>query len=125
MSDNWTAPNYSASANLLFGQDLSIDLEEIKFFKNLSIDDQDAYIFSKSDNLIPGNRLTSGFPYILKLSKTLFVFLGDQDALIMFQILIYLIINILIFDIFKKKSHSLFFLFFFFLESNCLKVCSI
>jgi hypothetical protein len=121
MSDNWTAPNYSASANLLFGQDLSIDLEEIKFFKNLSIDDQDAYIFSKSDNLIPGNRIVSGFPYILKLSKTLFFFLGDQDALIMFQILIYLIVNILIFDIFKKISHSLFFLIFFSLNPIVLK----
>ena len=109
MSDNWTAPFYSASANLIFGQEHTIDPDEIKFFKNLSNYDQDVYIFSKSDNLIPGNRIVSGFPYILKLSKILFIYLGYQDSLIMLQILVYLLINILIFDIFKKKNHSWFF----------------
>ena len=51
MSDNWVSPYLSASKNLTFGGDFMINIDEVKKYKSLSVSEQDAYRFTRTDNL--------------------------------------------------------------------------
>lgn len=121
MSPNWTAPYYSAAANLKFNSDFFVCEDDIIDFKNLDNRGlEHKYIFKKCDtDLVFYNHNPIGFAYILKLSYILFPFTGSQNSLILLNFCVFLLIC---FFIFRNSSIDNVFkyIFFFFFAINPL-----
>lgn len=95
-NDNWVAPYLSAAANLQPGGKFTVDSAEIQLFKDLDINTQYAYSFSKSDEPIEYNHNPIGFAYIIRFATVLIPFTGDLSALIILQTLMHIFLCILI-----------------------------
>lgn len=110
-NENWIGPYLSAAANLTPGGSFYIDQAEVIQFKELTPQEQYAYKFTKSSNeLSYYNHNPIGFAYIIKLSTTLFPFLGDAYALILLQILTHILLCWLLIKTVNNKQFSLIFI---------------
>jgi hypothetical protein len=97
MSSNWTGPYYSAAHNLTLGGDFMVCPEQVLEFMDLDDPiEEGKYHFSSCKKPISYNHNPVGFAYVLKFSYFIFPFLGDQSALILLNIIVYLILGILL-----------------------------
>ncbi|QMU64042.1 MAG: hypothetical protein GKR88_06875 [Flavobacteriaceae bacterium] len=114
MSDNWMGPFLSGANNLEFAGSFEIDLNEVKHFKSLDIDQQDSYKFKGENNLVHYNHNPIGYVYLIKIATIVFPFLGDQLAVILLQCMVYVLINLLFLNLntFNKRQRWLFFILF-------------
>lgn len=107
MSVNWTAPYYSAAANLEFNGEFNVSQKDVNTFKDLDdIKKEDRYHFRKSDTLTTYNHNPIGFAYIIWFATKLFPFAGTQLALIFLQISMFLILSGIV--LFSKTIPALF-----------------
>ncbi|MDB4466634.1 hypothetical protein N9066_00325 [bacterium] len=90
MSDNWTGPYLSAAANLEWGGEFLIDLDEVKTFKNLEQDQQFNYKWATSTSLVHYNHNPIGYAYLIRIAKTVFP-VGDMRSIIWLQILVHIV----------------------------------
>ena len=97
MSPVWTAPYFSAAANLDFRGKFIIDLDEVNLFKELDSEQRRNYKFAKTEVKRDYNHNPVAFAYIIVVAKQLFPFLGDMKALVWLQILIHSLITASIF----------------------------
>ena len=89
----WTGPYLSAAANLTWPVSFKIDVEEIERFNEL--DDtcrEDRYQFKQSDNLTSYTYNDLGYVYLVWAARHVFPFLGDQQAIILLQALVHLLL---------------------------------
>src|SRR6266498_3565720 len=113
MSDNWVAPYLSCARNLRIGDDFLINLREVKHFQNLTVDEQSNYKFKEENNLVLYKTNPIGFAYFIKIATTLFFFLGDENALLLFHFLIHLSLCLLAMKYIKStRIQILFFIFY-------------
>lgn len=92
MSANWMGPYLSAAHNLEWGGEFNINVDEVKYFKELNTAEQDNYKFKKRDDLVHYNHNPIGYAYLIKGATMIFPFAGDQMAIILLQSLVYFLI---------------------------------
>lgn len=91
----WTGPYLSAAANLTWPVSFKIDTKEIERYND--IDDthqEDRHQFKKSENLVPYTYNELGYVYLVWAAQHLFPFLGDQQAIMLLQALVHLLLCI-------------------------------
>lgn len=110
-NDNWTAPYFSAAANLSLGGDFLVDDKEVLAFKELEPRDQYQYNFHSSDSLAHYNHNPVGFAYIIWISTHIFPFAGDIYALLYLQLIIHLLLCALLMRTIQNKVFQIVFFF--------------
>ncbi|HVU36966.1 MAG TPA: hypothetical protein VHC95_01390 [Opitutales bacterium] len=66
-----------------------MDVEELKFFHQLSPAEQDNYHFKRSAHPTAYDANPIGYVYLIALAKLLFPFVGDQKAIVLLQMLVH------------------------------------
>jgi hypothetical protein len=108
----WNGPYLSAAANLSWPLAFNIDNGEIQIFNALDDTwDEDRYRFGKSATLTHYQYNDLGYVYLIWVAKKSFPFAGDQQAIILLQALVHLLLcGLLLYDAhFSKSWRVLFF----------------
>jgi len=110
MSDNWVAPYLSAAANLEWGGRFMISEPECIAFKALPLAEQLEYRFTVSNETIHYNHNPIGYVYIIRCATLLLPFVGDETAVMVFQLLFHLLFCLFI--LYLLRTNFLAFMFF-------------
>ena len=108
-NDNWTAPYFSAAANLQLGGKFLVDAEDVLLFKELPAQEQYTYKFISNGELIYYNHNPIGFAYIIRIATLLFPFLGDAYALVLLQVILHILLCFLIIQSFRNRTFTIIF----------------
>lgn len=111
MTSFWVGPVLSAAVNFDWSNfNIYINLDEVYRFSELSENEFWKYNFSDTKDLILYDYLTNGLVILVVLSKKIFFFAGDLEALQYLQYLMHIGISIFTISLFKEKYQK--FLFF-------------
>ena len=89
----WAGPYYSAAANLSWPPRFLIDVEDILRYGGLDdVEHEDTYRFQKSKHLEPYFYNDLGYVYLVWFASHLFPFFGHQQATLLFQALVHLLL---------------------------------
>jgi len=110
MTSFWIGPVLSASINFEWLDfNMYINWDEIKVFAELSTEEFWKYNFSTTDDLVLYDYLAKGLVLLVIISKKIFFFAGDMEALQYLQYVVHIAISIFTLLLFEKKYQKILF----------------
>jgi|SaaInl8_200m_RNA_FD_contig_121_75080_length_9522_multi_5_in_0_out_0_4 hypothetical protein len=110
MTSFWVGPVLSAAVNFDWSNlNMYVNWDEIEIFAKLSKDEFWEYNFINTNDLMKYDYLAKGLVLLIILSKKIFFFAGDMEALQYLQYLVHIVISIFTLSLFEKKYQKILF----------------
>ncbi len=111
MSPVWYGPYLSAASNIQIGEPMLVDINEVKHFKDMSVNERERYQFQESSETTDYTNGHIGYIYLIYIAKRIFFVASDQMAIEYLQILVHSLFCSILIVRFPSRRQKLMFLF--------------